>query len=52
MMPETTNRMVNLCYKNIHYLETPNIIDTDNENDGVHFIDLTLKDMQTFCYKS
>ena len=24
------NRMVNLGYKNIHYLETPNIIDTDN----------------------
>ena len=24
------NRMLNLGYKNIHYLETPNIIDTDN----------------------
>jgi len=39
------NRMVNLCYKNIHYLETPNIIDTDNEGnvDGVHFTDLGFK---------
>ena len=39
------NRMLNLGYKNIHYLETPNIIDTDNEGtvDGVHFTDLGFK---------
>ena len=47
------NRMLNLGYKNIHYLETPNIIDTDNEGtvDGVHFTDLGFKKYADFLFQ-
>ena len=39
------NRMLNLGYKKIHYLETPNIIDTDNDGTvhSFHFTDLGFK---------
>jgi len=47
------NRMINLGYKNIYYLETPKITDTDNEGtvDGVHFTDLGFKRYADFLLK-
>ena len=47
------NKMINLGYKNIYYLETPKITDTDNEGtvDGVHFTDLGFKRYADFLLK-
>lgn len=47
------NRMISLGYKNIYYLETPKINDTDNEGtvDGIHFTDLGFTRYSDFLLK-